>query len=338
MRVWCAVVVAMLSGLLSPAWADSATPEGVAEVSPAPAEAAPPASGAPTVPLSPTVIKADLYLENIGKVDFAAGVYEAELIVVVQTDPLQAFQPKFELLNGTIKTEKGEARIDEQESSDEKERIFQFKAEISFDPDFRRFPLDDQDLSIVLTLENASTDRIQLVALGDPDDERLGEKARIAGWELDEDAPVVGEDITVEGATKTPTLTLPLSMMRTRFPSLLKTFFPLTIMLLISMLGLGMGISVIGPRISLMTGTLLGAAMFHINALNALPPVGYLTLADKIFIATYFSVLLNAVFSIQMSRAKEVNQDALVKARAQLAIRVVPAATALLLLVAMATS
>lgn len=149
---------------------------------------------------------------------------------------------------------------------------------------------------------------------------------------------MVGEDVTVAGAARTPTLTLPVSMVRTRFPSLLKTFFPLTIMLLISMLGLGMGISVIGPRISLMTGTLLGAAMFHINALNALPPVGYLTLADKIFIATYFSVLLNAVFSIQMSRAKEANQDALVKRRSQLALRVVPACTALLLLLAVVTS
>lgn len=338
MRTWCSMLVAMLFGCSAPAWADSATPEGGTEASPGVVEAAPAPPNATTTPSTPTVIKADLYLENIGKVDFAAGVYEAELIVAIQTENLAAFEPKFELLNGTLKTEKGEARIDEQESSDEQERLFQFKAEVSFDPDFRRFPLDEQDLSIVLTLANASTKTVTFAGLGEADDSRLGEKARIAGWELDEGAPVVGEDVTVAGAARTPTLTLPVSMVRTRFPSLLKTFFPLTIMLLISMLGLGMGISVIGPRISLMTGTLLGAAMFHINALNALPPVGYLTLADKIFIATYFSVLLNAVFSIQMSRAKEANQDALVKRRSQLALRVVPACTALLLLLAVVTS
>jgi len=52
--------------------------------------------------------------------------------------------------------------------------------------------------------------------------------------------------------------------------------------------------------------------MFHISIANQIPPVGYLTFADKFMILTYLILLVSFVVNITMIELKERKNERLV--------------------------
>ncbi|MFB5623044.1 MAG: hypothetical protein ACE5RH_03530, partial [Nitrosarchaeum sp.] len=84
-----------------------------------------------------------------------------------------------------------------------------------------------------------------------------------------------------------------------RFPlsSFLKTIFPIIIITTIAMLAFWMSPTNFTARIGLGASTLLAAVAAHLNAANQLPPIGYLTLMDKIMIIAY-ALFLNNLLSM----------------------------------------
>jgi hypothetical protein len=56
----------------------------------------------------------------------------------------------------------------------------------------------------------------------------------------------------------------------------------------------------IWTRIGINTSALIAAVMFHLNVTSSIPPVGYLTFADKFMMVTYVSLVLGLLSSILM--------------------------------------
>jgi len=54
----------------------------------------------------------------------------------------------------------------------------------------------------------------------------------------------------------------------------------------------------IATRLTITTSSLVASVMFHISVANQIPPVGYLTSADKFMVLTYFIFLLSAIMNI----------------------------------------
>jgi hypothetical protein len=64
------------------------------------------------------------------------------------------------------------------------------------------------------------------------------------------------------------------------------------------------------PRIGLAASTLLAAVAAHLNAANQLPPIGYLTLMDKVMIVAYALFLNNLVSMVLQMRLVDHKKEA----------------------------
>jgi len=127
-------------------------------------------------------------------------------------------------------------------------------------------------------------------------------------------------------------VTFPISITRNRLTSFMKVVVPLIFMLVISMLALFVGVDDIANRLTLVTGTLLAAVMFHLSATSSLPQVGYLTLLDKLFLASYGSFMVNLILTVLIMRKRELQQVKLAERYYHLAFWVIPPLTFVLFL------
>ena len=96
---------------------------------------------------------------------------------------------------------------------------------------------------------------------------------------------------------------------RVIFASSLKTFLPVLVFLIVTLVSLLIAIEKADARITMNTALLIAAVMFHLSIQASLPPVGYLTLADKIMIATYAVIGTNLGLAVILMRLVLLKQE-----------------------------
>ncbi|MBF0546856.1 MAG: hypothetical protein HQM08_20620 [Candidatus Riflebacteria bacterium] len=278
----------------------------------------------------PVMVEVNIFVQSIGKLDFNAGKYVAEFeLQMTGPDENTPFSTDFELYGGRI------IKKEEQKSDDPATKIFRVEIENDLDSDFKRFPWDSQDLSIQFYNPSKSVKKqiyeVMEIATGE---KRIDEKVKLAGWIIKEDEPYVEEDSSLDSRKKYSVITFPITIKRLRFAATMKVFFPLIIMTLISFLALSIGAGAAVNRLTILTGTLLAAVMFHLNAASSIPQIGYLTLLDKVFFGSYISFLLNLILTIVIMKYNEKKLEDKVKTYYGLAIWLVPVATGVLWMLA----
>src|SRR5205823_13638455 len=120
--------------------------------------------------------------------------------------------------------------------------------------------------------------------------------------------------------------------------SSIKTFLPIFCFVLISLISLLVALDKLDSRVALNTAMLLASVLYH-NAISAqLPPAGYLTIADKVMMATYGTIALNLAITVQLMRMVQQKRDEDAKKMRTLSFKLVPAVAALGMLLAAVTS
>lgn len=267
-------------------------------------------------------VKVDVYVVNVSKLDLAAGKYTANLELIF-TGP-GSKDVKFDLLNGEFEPGKLENTTEAEEAA---QGITTYKAvaNLDFDPDFAKFPWDVQDLSIYLVSEKKTDEIVFEPVTGE--ESSIAERANFPGWKIQHDQPTVSETSFQHPNEKFSVYEFPIEISRNPLASFMKVFFPLLIMILLSLLAVFVGPGAIANRLTIVTGTLLGAVMFQLNATASLPQIGYLTLADKIFLATYISFLINVALTMYMWKKNDAKNEEAVKQIYKMALYVVPGAS-----------
>lgn len=278
---------------------------------------------------APRKVKIGAYLANINKLDLALGRYTADIEITMELPP-GSEAPRIEIMNGTF--EPGKFKELPRDAAHPNIRQFKASAEIDIDSDFRRFPWDEQDLSVFLVSEEESVESL-VFETSNAYESQISEKARVAGWNLDHSAPQILTESISDPKEKHSIYHFPLEIHRSHVTSFLKVFFPLLIMLIISMLALFISAAGAANRLTIVTGALLAAAMFQLNATSSVPAIGYVTFADLVFIMTYISFLLNIITTIVLWRRNEAKNEEGVKSLFKKALRFVPAVSAGLYLV-----
>ena len=59
--------------------------------------------------------------------------------------------------------------------------------------------------------------------------------------------------------------------------------------------------------------SLVASVMFHVSLTNQIPPVGYLTIADKFMMLTYFVVLLSFGLNVALMQLSELKRQTVVE-------------------------
>lgn len=160
---------------------------------------------------------------------------------------------------------------------------------------------------------------------------RVEHTVSVPGWIIKDGEPEIGEEVIL--GSDYSTFTCPITLYRSSLLSFLKVLFPLCCMVLVSFVGLFIEANGIVSRISLLTSTLLTAAMFHINATASIPQLSYLTIADKIFLCSYISFIFNLILSILILKYDDKKHKSGVKKIYRFALYSVPAVTVLLYLI-----
>lgn len=251
-----------------------------------------------------------VYLINIGKIDLQNGAYDLDFYVWISSnDPTTDFtksQPKIDFMNAmNIKTDTSKVEPAYWEA--------RVKGTFLKNMDFRSYPFDEHGLTIEVegfdTLENMTFV---------PDDKASGFDSLInmPGWNLGGGHAKVIEHHYPDGTYARYIFTFTIE--RAVLSSVLKIILPIIIITTIAMLAFWMSPTNFAPRIGLAASTLLAAVAAHLNAANQLPPIGYLTLFDKVMIVVYslfLNNLLSMVLQMRLVDRKKEEQAIRVNAR-----------------------
>lgn len=239
-------------------------------------------------------IKAGMYILNIGKFDTSTGSYTVDMYLSFRC--ADNCSEKFEFMNGRATTI-------EKIYDNGTDKYWRIQAQLSSDIDLRKYPFDAQSLNVIIEDKVNAIDSLIYV----PDEELTGldEAAFVAGWEIANwsiysdvhEYEVYGEQYS--------RLQISVGIQRVFLNSFIRNFLPVIFIIIVVVISYIMDLDKILNRITLQAGALTAAVMFHVAILSQIPPLGYMTFADKFMILTYFFLVLSVMLSIFMLELKE---------------------------------
>lgn len=230
-----------------------------------------------------------VYIINIGKIDLQTGSYDLDFYIWLASDEegvnFVQNAPKIDYMNAQrITVEPSRIEPDYWEA--------RVKGTFLKNMDFRNYPFDKQQATV--EVEGFETVD-KLVFVPDARNSGFDYLINVPGWNLGNSySEVAVHDYPDESYSR---YIFTFDIERAPLSSFLKTIFPIIIITTIAMLAFWMSPTNFPPRIGLAASTLLAAVAAHLNAANQLPPIGYLTLIDKVMIVVY-ALFLNNLLSM----------------------------------------
>ncbi len=240
----------------------------------------------------PTRVTVAIYLLSLGRLDTANGVFTADFYLSFRCDrPCEVGE--FEFMNGR-------ATLLDKELDEPTRQDYRVYATLQDNFNLRAYPFDRHDLSIAI--EHKVFPIEQLVYL--PDRERSGVSPDIiiTGWELEP-----GWDASVE-ERYFPTFDQTFShfifsvaIERAVLASLMKALLPSLIITLSGFLALLLHTpEKAQARTATLGSALVAVVLFHLNMTSSIPPVGYLTFADRFSLINYLALFVGLASSVWM--------------------------------------
>lgn len=191
-----------------------------------------------------------------------------------------------------------------------------YRVQAQFCTEFRveAYPFDQHDLLIRIEEFRNYSDAIEYEA--DPRSNGVDPAFAIPGWRVSSlDMEATNTSYTTDfGDTRTAgdtstyaRLNIRVHMVRPVSSLMAKTVVPLAIVMLITFCAFLAAPELIDARLTLTITGLFAAVALQFTSSDELPPVGYMTLMDKIYILSYGAILLATMLAIISSRhvAKE---------------------------------
>lgn len=243
----------------------------------------------------PSIVKVGVYVLNVGKFEIATGTYTVDFYLDMKCES-ECDPSRFEFSNGRTNTI--DTTIDEPN-----EKFYRIQGTFSSNVDLRKYPFDAHKLSIILE-DKDSTVGSQVYEL-DPASSGIDPEVIIVGWELDGWDMEVGEHYYAPYDETYSRYTFNIEISRAVLPSFIKSMLPVFFMVFVGMLSLLLAADKVTMRLSLNISTLLAAVMFHLNLTSQIPPVGYMTFADKFMIGTYVILMAILASGVMLMRHTE---------------------------------
>lgn len=250
----------------------------------------------PTPQSDPTVT-AGILLLDVNQINLDTGTFGADFYLWFNsTGSPQTVQ--YELINGQATS----VTVDANTSTYQEYRIAgTFVSSL----DFSDFPFDNHSLSIQVESKNMPAS--QLTFVPDTAGSGVDPSVSIVGWNL------LGSSIQAAphaySASQTYSrLTFTFTIGRPAVQSFMANVFPIILITLISLLAFFLPPTRSFERILIGVTTLIAAVEINLSILGQIPPVDYLTIADKMMITVYALFLYSIGVTIILARQVE-NKD-----------------------------
>jgi len=267
----------------------------------------------------PTEVAVGVYVLNVGKFDVSAGSYTVDFYLSLKCDR-PCYPEKFEFMNGRATS------IDKL-TDEPSEKFYRIQASLAENIDLRQYPFDSHALTIAV--EDKEKTNSELVYKVDQSNSGIDENVIIVGWNLDGWNAEVTDHYYPAYDETFSRFVFKVNISRVGLTSVLKSFLPVFFMVFVALLSLLLKADKVTTRLTLNISTLLAAVMFHLNLTSSIPPVGYLTFADKFMISTYLILIVVLVSGIILMRHTEQKEEARAEKIYKYALYSIPAATIL---------
>lgn len=161
--------------------------------------------------------------------------------------------------------------------------------------DFRDFPFNSHELTVELEDKVEPIDSLRFTP--DVNESGIDQSINIAGWNV-QAWSVNSVKHAYPGDETYSRLVFSFTIGKSTLPSVLKSIVPIAIITCIALLAFLVSPTNYGQRISLGVTTLMAAVAFHLALTSQIPPVGYLTIADKVMITAYGLFLYSLIISV----------------------------------------
>jgi hypothetical protein len=249
----------------------------------APSEASPPAASGPVT----AFVK--LYLNDIIKFDVATG-FTADVFVALGCETACG-DPRLVVDNG--KASSREVLLDTPNV-----KGYRMELAMTDTVDLHQYPFDSHALTIVQIIARPA-EEIQFATA--PDGVRVGD-IRLQGWDIERAARAEAYVAPFDEFTarSIPVYQFTVNVSRPALAGFLKVMLPGFAILLVGSLGLIVGPEERIKRFDLFNAAFLGTVLFQLNVVGSLPPLGYLTYADRFLLVNLISIIIGVASSIMM--------------------------------------
>lgn len=243
---------------------------------------------------APLLEKIGVYVINAGKFDPETGVYPVDFYLSMACNG--NCSKNFEFTNGRATS------VDETIDKPG-EKFYRMQANLRNPVDFSKYPFDSHTLTI--EMEEKLLTKENLVYAADTHQTGLDPSIQFTGWKIK------GWNATVRDHYYEPynetysRYVFSIVLERDALPSLLKIFFPMLLIMLPNFFAHFLHTRDILTRITVHISLLIALVLFHVAVLGQLPPLGYLTVADKFICASYLSLGFSLLSAILILRFEE---------------------------------
>jgi hypothetical protein len=264
----------------------------------------------------PQIIKVQLVMVNLGRLDMSTGGFTADFYLVLKSDrpipvmPQKKDQPTIEFQNGRGTIEWVEEINSEQDPANKKyETTYRVLANLTTPIDLKRYPFDAQKLQIIMEDKQKTMEKLKFVAL--PDESGLDDaiQTQFPGWTVKGWDVAVGDHYYKQFDQHYSQYIFSIDIKRVLLSSFLKTFLPVVFIMLVVLSSFILDLDKLTTRLAMVSSGLVASVMFHVSITGQIPPVGYLTFADKFMVLTYFILLvsffINAYILLLLGKKKD---------------------------------
>ena len=244
-------------------------------------------------------VKVAVYVLNLGKFDLSTGAFTADFYLSLKCEN-KCPQQDFEFMNGRA------ASVDKIVDSPN-EKFYRIQANLMSDVDLKKFPFDEQKMQIIIEDKKNNVEDLHYAI----DEEETGIDPNVVfiGWKMGKPAASVREH-TYEVYNETYSqyvFTIPIY--KIMLNSFVKTLLPVIFILLVMLSSFVLDPDKITTRLGMVGSALVASVMFHVSLANQVPPVSYLTFADKFMVLTYFVLVLSFIFNVLLLELHERKLD-----------------------------
>ena len=232
------------------------------------------------------VVNVGIYILSVGNLDTTSSRYTVDFFLNFICETEGCDPRGFDLINAGSGPE-----IEDQtdESDIGKAFYYRVRATMRTNLDLRDFPFDEHVLEIEIEDKNKTDD--EFIYIADPEQSGIDSAVYVSGWDLE--PSITGEvnshnyDIYKENYSRARFY---IRITHPWFSSFMKGLFAAIVIVGVGMLSFLMNPTEAKDRIALTSGTLASAIFYHMTLTSSIPPVGYLTYADRFMILQYIFI------------------------------------------------
>jgi hypothetical protein len=234
-------------------------------------------------------VRIGVYILSVGNLDTTTSRYTVDFFLNFICETKDCDPSGFDLINAGLDR-------DVEDQSDESDAgqayYYRVRATMRTNLDLRNFPFDEHVLEI--EIEDKNKTDAEYVYIADPEQSGIDSSVYVSGWNLE--PSITGEvnphtyDVYNEAYSRAR---FHIRIYHPWFSSFMKGLFAAIVIVFVGMLSFLMKPEEAEGRIELTSATLASAIFYHLTLTASIPPVGYLTYADRFMILQYIFITIS---------------------------------------------